>query len=99
MIPIAVVCLLTGCMGIRPLRGGKAVTSLGPGGGVEQTIVQGENPAQVTKQDQETVKVRSYTLPAGSRIEEARLQRSPGGSAVTNVQSVVVSAPMPVVER
>jgi hypothetical protein len=66
---------------------------------VEQTIVQGENPAQVTKQDQETVKVRSYTVPAGSRVEEARVERSAVGAQVTNVQAVVVSAPMPVQER
>src|SRR4029077_6158490 len=50
-------------------------------------------------QDQETVKVRSYTLPAGSRLEEARVQVSEGGKAVTNVQAVVVAAPMPVQER
>ena len=90
---------LAGCTGIRPLRGGKAVTAPGPMGGVEQTIVQGENPAQVTKQDQETVKVRSYTLPAGSRIEEARVQKGPADLPVTNIQAVVVSAPMPVIER
>ena len=92
-------CLLAGCTGMRPLRGGKAVTAPGPAGGVEQTLVQGENPAQVTKQDQETVKVRSYTLPAGSRIEEARVQKGPADLPVTNIQAVVVSAPMPVVER
>jgi hypothetical protein len=66
---------------------------------VEQTIVQGENPAQVTKQDQETVRVRNYTVPAGSRIEEARVERSSVGVAVTNVEAVIVGAPMPVQER
>lgn len=93
-------CLvLCGCAG-RPLRGGRAVTTPRPAGGVEQTIVQGENPAQVTKQDQETVKVRSYTVPAGSRIEEARVERGVAGAPVaTNVQAVVVSAPMAVQER
>jgi len=41
----------------------------GPHGNVKLAI---ENPAQVTKQDRETVRVRSYTVPAGSRMEEAR---------------------------
>ena len=95
---VLALCLVSGC-GTRPLRGGRAIISHKPAGVVEQTLVQGENPAQVTKQDQETVKVRSYTVPAGSRIEEARVERSAAGAAVTNVQAVVVSAPMPVHER
>ena len=72
--------VVIGCAS-KPLKGGRAVTSPRPAGGVEQTIVQGENPAQVTKQDQETVRVRSYTLPAGSRIEEARVERSVAAGA------------------
>jgi hypothetical protein len=90
--------VVTGCSS-KPLKGGRAITSPKVAGGVEQTIVQGENPAQVTKQDQETVRVRSYTLPAGSRIEEAHVVRSAASAPVTNVQSVIVSAPMPVQER
>jgi hypothetical protein len=91
--------VVSGCA-TRPLRGGRAVISHRPAGGVEQTLVQCENPAQVTKQDQETVRVRSYTLPAGSRIEETRVEPGPaGGAVVTNVQAVVVSAAMPVQER
>jgi hypothetical protein len=62
---------VTGCAGPRPLRGGKAVTTRKPTGIVEQTLVQGENPAQATKQDQETIKVRTYTVPAGSRMEQS----------------------------
>ena len=61
---------VTGCVGPRPLKGGKAVTMRGPGGSVQQTLVQGENPSQASKQDQETVKVRTYTVPAGSRIDQ-----------------------------
>jgi hypothetical protein len=60
----ASIALCAGCMGTRPLKGGKATTVVKPAQGVEQTVVQSENPA-----------------------------------AVTNVQTVVVSAPMPVVER
>jgi hypothetical protein len=99
LIWIVAAAALSGCVGTGPLKGGKAVTSPKPAGGVEQTLVQGENPAQATRQDQETVKVRSYTLPAGSRIEEARVQASAAGVLSTNMQTVVVSAPMPVVER
>jgi len=90
--------VVIGCAS-KPLKGGRAITSPKPAGGVEQVIVQGENPAQVTKQDQETVRVRSYTLPAGSRIEEAHVVRSAAAGPVTNVQAVIVSAPMPVQER
>ena len=63
--------LVTGCAGPRPLKGGRAVTTHKPAGGIEQTLVQGENPSQATKQDQETVKVRNYTVPAGSRMEQS----------------------------
>jgi hypothetical protein len=62
---------VTGCVGPRPLKGGKAVTMHGPGGSIQQTLVQGENPSQASKQDQETVKVRTYTVPAGSRVEQS----------------------------
>jgi hypothetical protein len=88
-----------GCASPRPLKGGKAVTTCKPAGVIEQTLVQGENPSQASKQSQESVKVRSYTLPAGSRLEEARVQAVPAGVPLTNVQTVVLSAPMPVIER
>jgi hypothetical protein len=68
----AVALLVTGCAGPRPLKGGKAVTTRKPTGIVEQTLVQGENASQATKQNQETVKVRSYTVPAGSRVEQSK---------------------------
>jgi hypothetical protein len=65
--------LATGCAGgPRPLKGGKAVTTRKPGAVMEQTLVQGENPNQASKQAQESVKVRSYVLPAGSRIEQSQ---------------------------
>jgi len=88
------VLALAGCS-IAPLKGGHATTS----GVIGQTVVQGDNPAQVTRQDQETLKTRSYTLPTGSRLEESRFTRNEGGMLVTNVQAVIVSAPMPVVEK
>lgn len=86
---MASVGLLCGCAGTGPLKGGKATTLSKPTQGIEQTVVQSDNPAAVSRQDQETVRTRSYTVPTGSRLE----------SGATNAAAVVVSAPMPVVER
>ena len=86
---MASVGLLCGCAGTAPLKGGKATTLSKPTQGIEQTVVQSDNPAAVSRQDQATVRTRSYTVPTGSRLES-------GG---TNGAAVVVSAPMPVVER
>ena len=79
---------LVGCM-TQPLKGGKATTSRNAAGAVEQTVVQSDNPSQASRQDQETVRTRSYTVPVGSRLE----------SGATNGATVVVSAPMSVIER
>ena len=86
---MASVGLLCGCAGTAPLKGGKATTLSKPAQGIEQTVVQSDNPAAVSRQDQETVRTRSYTVPTGSRLV----------SGTTNAAAVVVSAPMPVVER
>lgn len=80
--------LLCGCA-TQPLKGGKAMTLHKPAGGIEQTLMQSDNPAQSSRQDQETVRTRSYTVPVGSRLE----------SGATNGATVVISAPMPVIER
>ena len=93
-IVIATAGLFCGC-NLAPLKGGRATTS----GIIGQTVVQGDNPAQPSRQDQETVKTRSYTVPAGSRMEESHVTATDIGVTVTNVQAVVVSAPMPVVEH
>jgi hypothetical protein len=106
--------MASGCAS-RPLKGGKAVITRKPTGQVEQTLMQGENPAQATKQSQETVKVRTYTVPAGSRIDQSQSPAaSPAQPSTLNTQPIVVppstlnsqpsttfllSAPMPVVER
>jgi hypothetical protein len=102
--------LATGCTGPQPLKGGKAVTTRRPAGVIEQTLVQGENPFQASKQTQESVKFRTYTLPNGSRVEQsqapgpaadrtasARPKLSPINSQPSS--SYILSAPMPVVER
>jgi hypothetical protein len=91
---IATAGLLCGC-NLAPLKGGRATTV----GVIGQTVVQGDNPAQVSRQDQETVRTKSYTVPAGSRMVEARVTANEAGALVTNMQAVVVSAPMPVTEH
>ena len=78
---LALAVLATGCAGARPLKGGKAVTTHKPAGVVEQTLVQGENAAQATRQDQETVKVRTYTVPPGSRVEQSQAPAATAGPA------------------
>ncbi len=88
--------VLSGCAMTKPLKGGKATTKAA---GIEQNILQSDNPSQASRQEQETVKTRSYTLPTGSRIEETRVRENEKGFPVTNIQTVVVSAATPVVER
>ena len=101
--------LASGCA-TRPLKGGRAVTTHKPAGGIEQTMVQGENASQATKQDQESVKVRSYTVPAGSRIEPSQAAGAVAAQAASGrherstlhsqpAPAFVLGAPMPVVER
>lgn len=99
MVLVLAAMVLAGCTSTAPLKGGKATTLSKPTQGIEQTVVQSDNPAQVSRQDQETVRTRSYTVPTGSRMEESRVTANDAGAVVTNVQAVVVSAPMPVVER
>ncbi len=66
----ALALMASGCAS-RPLKGGKAVTTRKPTGLIEQAMVQSENPSQASNQTQETVKVRTYTVPTGSRIDQA----------------------------
>ena len=95
---LAMAALFAGCA-IAPLKGGKATTLNKPSQGIEQSVTQGDNPAQPSRQDQETVRTKTYTVPAGSRLVESHVTADGAGAAVTNVQAVVVSAPMAVVEH
>ena len=63
--------LFSGCA-LGPLKGGKAMTSKSTQG-IEQSVTQGDNPAAASRQDQETVRTKSYTVPTGSRMVETRL--------------------------
>ena len=93
----AAVGLFSGCA-IAPLKGGKASTSQSAGR-IEQAVNQGDNPAQVSRQDQETVRTKSYTVPAGSRMVETHVIADAGGAPTSNVTALVISAPMAVVEH
>ncbi len=109
----ALVLVAAGCAGPRPLTGGRAVLTRKPAGVVEQTLVQSENPAQATRQDQQSVKVRTYTVPAGSRMEPAPVPKAAASESAAAVSAgrqpstlnsqastvFTLSAPMPVVER
>ena len=75
---LAFLTLTTSCIGPRPLKGGKALTTQAPTGAIAQTLLQGENPSQPARQDQSTIRVRTYTLPAASWIE---FSPSSGGSS------------------
>ena len=98
MAVITVTGFMVGCA-MAPLKGGHASTVNKPNQGIEQSVQQGENPAQVSRQDQETVRTKTYTVPAGSQMVETRVTADAGGAPVTNAQAVVISAPMPVVEH
>ena len=98
---LALALLATGCAGPRPLKGGRGVTTRNPAGAIEQTLVQGENPSQASKQDQESVKLRTYTVPAGSRVEQPQspatspAQLSTINSKTTNLQPSTLNAQPP----
>jgi hypothetical protein len=91
---IGAMLFTAGCT-MAPLKGGKATTT----GHISQSIAQGDNPAQTSRQDQETIRTKSYTVPAGSRLVEARVTADAGGASVTNASALVISAPMAVVEH
>lgn len=91
--------LASGCAVTKPLKGGKAITT----GGIQQTLVQGDNPAQPTRQDQTTVRVRTYTLPAGTRIDQPQFSQysttSPLHYSNSPFTSFTLPAPVTVTER
>jgi hypothetical protein len=90
--------VLVGCS-MAPLKGGRASTVSKNAQGIEQTVVQSDNPAATSKQDQETVRTKSYTVPAGSRLEETRVAAGASGAPVTNGTALIVSGPMAVTEH
>ena len=94
---LVMVLLFSGCA-IAPLKGDKAMTSKSTQG-IEQSVTQGDNPAAASRQDQETVRTKSYTVPAGSRMVETRVTADAGGALVTNASALILSVPMAVVEH
>ena len=95
---IAAVGLLAGCT-MAPLKGGHGSTVNKPSGVIEQSVVQGDNPAQASRQNQETVRTKSYTVPTGSRLVETRVSADTSGAPATNATALVISAPMAVTEH
>lgn len=63
-----------------------------------QSISQGDNPAQQSRQDQELIRLRTYTFPAGSRVQQLTAPGIPPSQA-SNAVLFTLSEPMPVVER
>ena len=92
------VVLFSGCA-IAPLKGGHASTVSKSTQGIEQSVVQGDNPAQASRQNQETVRIKSYTVPTGSRLVETRVSADTSGAPATNATALVISAPMAVTEH
>jgi len=95
---LVITLLFSGCA-MAPLKGGHASTVSKSTQGIEQSVVQGDNPAAASRQDQETVRTKTYTVPAGSRMVETRVTADAGGALVTNASSLLISAPMSVVEH
>jgi hypothetical protein len=98
VVALAAAGMLSGCA-IAPLKGGHASTVSKSTQGIEQSVVQGDNPAQASRQNQETVKTKSYTVPAGSRMVETHVTADAGGAPATNATALVISAPMAVTEH
>ena len=102
LIDVAVIAaagmMLSGCA-MAPLKGGHASTVSKSTQGIEQSVVQGDNPAQASRQDQETIRTKSYTVPAGSRMVETRVSSDTSGAPATNATALVISAPMAVTEH
>ncbi len=90
--------MLSGCA-MAPLKGGHASTVSKSTQGIEQSVVQGDNPAAASRQNQETVRTKSYTVPAGSRLVESHVIADAGKAPVTNATALVISAPMAVTEH
>ena len=62
--------------------------------------MQGETRRKPRARIKKPCRTKTYTVPAGSRNgEDARVTANDVGAMVTNLQAVVVSAPMPVVEH
>jgi hypothetical protein len=81
---------LAGCTSLKPLRGGKATTAA-VAGGLAQSLAQSENSSQPSNQSQETIKIRTYTLPAGTRISSGTL--SPTLSPTLSIPARRAEAP------
>ena len=83
--------LLGGCTGPGALKGGRAFTGRTAGGAMSQALLQGENPSAPSRQAQETVRVRTYTVPAGTSFPPFQYSNIPF-LASTNTPSLQYSS-------
>lgn len=93
---LALWCLTDGCIGSRAFRaqGGKSshVSSTGAAFNIQQP----QNPKDSANQDTSVSDRFDFTVPTGSFLDLPVVESTPSGILKTNVQRVVVSAPMPV---
>jgi hypothetical protein len=78
--PLAFSLSLCSCS-IHPLKGGRAFTIYRPSGQLDQTITQSQNPSLPSSQSLDTIKIRTYTLPAGSWLDQDFLTRQSAAQA------------------
>ena len=55
--------LLACSCSVRPLHGGRSTTATSPTGGLSQTLAQSDNPSQPSRQTQDLIRTRTYSLP------------------------------------
>jgi hypothetical protein len=115
ILALLLAAITSSCSSSRPLHGGRASTIPTGPSTIAQTLAQPDNPSAPSRQDQETIRTRTYTLPAGTRIEQPALQPSgsdpipshssyPAPDAPTLSRSdapasIILSAPTLVTER
>jgi hypothetical protein len=88
--------ILLGCSVPRPQRGGHAATTPSAATGISQSLVQGDNPSQPSRQDQDTIHTRTYTLPP--RTQPPAPAADNQKSKIKN-QKFILPAPVTVTDR
>ncbi len=94
---LTLLTLTTSCSGPRPQKGGRALTTTP---GLQQTLQQSDNPSAVTRQTQEILRTRTYTIPGPpSTLSRSDAPTLPRSNAPTLLTLLTLAAPVPVVER
>jgi hypothetical protein len=87
ILALLLAAITSSCSSPRPLHGGRASTIPTGPSTIAQTLAQSDNPSSASRQDQETIRTRTYTLPAGTRIEQQALETAPPTPAGTSPTS------------